>query len=220
MATLLRTRDLVLPPRGALPQFADDPLEHYYKPLIGPLYRGRLRVAKRLLGSERRRALLDVGLGSGIFLPELARYADRLVGVDVHPEVAAVDAALAALDVDAELREASLYELPFGDGEFDALVCLSVLEHLTDLTGALAEMRRVLAPGGVVVLGFPVRNPITDTFFRAVGYDPRAIHPSGHGEILAAAHAAPGLRVARVARMPWFLPLPLAAYAACRCEAD
>jgi SAM-dependent methyltransferase len=215
-----QTEPIVILPRGeARKTNAGDPVDFYYRPLVGELYRGRLRIARRLLGAGPFDALLEVGYGSGIFLPELARHARRVAGVEVHEEAASVAAALRRVGVDADLRRASLFEMPFADGEFDALVCLSVLEHLSELDAALAELRRVLRPGGVAVLGFPVRNAVTDAFFRLVGYDPRAIHPSGHAEIIGAVERHPGFALQRREHMPSVLPLPLAAYAACRCRA-
>ena len=206
-----------IPPRALVPKTdEDDPVDYYYKPLTGPLYRGRLRTAVGLLGGRRFRALIEIGYGSGIFLPELTRHADRLVAIDVHDEARRVEEMLRRLGVEAELRRASLFELPFEEGEFDGLVCMSVLEHFTDLEGALAEFRRVLEPGGTAVLGFPVRNPLTDAFFRLVGYDPREIHPSSHSDILSAAERHTGFAVERVGRFPALLPTPVAAYVCCR----
>ncbi len=220
MEELLETRGLVLLPRGAAPKTGEgDPIDFYYRPLTGGLYRARLRLAQRLLGHERYEALLEVGYGSGIFFPQLARQADRLAGVEVHEHAGEVRAALARFGLDADLRRGSLFEMPFEDGSFDALVCLSVLEHLRQLDRALDEFRRVLRRGAVLVLGFPTRNVLTDTFFRLVGYDPRRIHPSGHAEILGAARRHPAFEVERELHMPRALPLPLSAYAGCRCRA-
>ena len=98
-------------------------------------------------------------------------------------------------------------------------MCVSVLEHLTELDPALDELRRVLRPGGVAVLGYPTRNPLTDAFFRLVGYNPREIHPSSHADILAAAERHPAFAVDGRGHVPAFLPVPLSAYAACRCVA-
>ena len=211
---------LLLPPRALVPKpDAHDPVDYYYKPLTARLYRARLELAVDLLGVGRYPSLLEVGYGSGIFLPELARHADRLVAVDIHPESAQVEEMLRRLEIAAELSEASLFELPFADGEFHGLVCVSVLEHLTELDRALDELRRVLRPGGVAVLGYPTRNPLTDAFFRLARYDPREIHPSSHADILAAAERHPGFAVDARAHFPAFLPVSLSAYAACRCLA-
>lgn len=208
-----------LPARQLVPKPEDeDPIDYYYKPFTGRLYRARLELAATLLGSGHEH-LLEVGYGSGIFLPELARRAQRLAGNDIHPAREEVVQMLAGMQLDADLRDASLYELPWEDGTFDALVCLSVLEHLRDLKGALDEFRRVLRPGGIAVLGFPVRNPVTDTFFRIAGYDPREIHPSSHADIYRAIEAHPGFRIEERGKVPPFLPLPLAAYGACRARA-
>ena len=187
---------LLLPPRELVPKpDADDPIDYYYKPLTARLYRARLEMAVDLLGVGRYPSLLEVGFGSGIFLPELAEHTDRLVAVDIHPESARVEEMLRRLAIEAELRQASLFELPFEDAEFHGLVCVSVLEHLTELDRALDELRRVLRPGGVAVLGYPVRNPLTDAFFRLARYNPREIHPSSHADILAAAERHPGFDV-------------------------
>jgi SAM-dependent methyltransferase len=211
---------ITLPPRTLVPKTApDDPVDYYFKPLTAPIYRARLRIASSLLGDRIYGSLLEVGFGSGIFLPELSRHTRQLVGIDVHGESKRVTEMLHRLGISADLREASLFQIPFPTGTFDALVCMSVLEHITELDGALGELRRVLRSGGVAVFGFPVRNLITDGFFRAVGYNPREIHPSSHRDILAAASAQEKLVVERKSHFPRFAPLDLAAYAACRCRA-
>jgi 2-polyprenyl-3-methyl-5-hydroxy-6-metoxy-1,4-benzoquinol methylase len=208
-----------LPPRSLVPKTApDDPIDYYFKPLTARIYRARLKLAARLLDEHWYDSLLEVGYGSGIFLPELARRCDRLAGIDLHSESERVDQMLAELGLRVELRQASLFEIPFPDGDFAGLVCLSVLEHITELDRALDEFRRILRASGIAVLGFPVRNPVTDAFFRTVGYNPREIHPSSHRDILAAARAHPGFVVEREERFPQLAPLDLAAYIVCRCR--
>ncbi len=208
-----------LPPRMLVPKTAlDDPVDYYYRPLTARLYRTRLELAARLVGAGPYRSLLEVGYGSGIFLPELSLRTRRLAAIDIHDASDRVEKMLKELGVSAELYEGSLFELPFEQGEFDGIVCLSVFEHITDLDSALTELARVVRRGGLVVLGFPVRNVVTDTFFRIAGYNPRRLHPSGHGEIMAAAHANVHLSVSESSWFPRFVPLSLAAYAACRCN--
>jgi SAM-dependent methyltransferase len=216
-----RAGQIALPPRELVPKPAkDDPVDYYYRLPTARIYRARLRLAGRLLGSNSYDSLLEVGYGSGIFLPELARRCSHLAGVDVHHASQQVNEMLTRLGLHADLREASLFDLPFAEDTFDGLVCLSVLEHIVELDAALSEFRRVLQPGGIAVLGFPVRNPITDTFFRAVGYNPREIHPSSHRDILEAARRHPGFVVEREEHYPGWAPVDVAGYAGVRCRAS
>jgi hypothetical protein len=71
----------------------------------------------------------------------------------------------------------------------------------------------------MAVLGFPVRQPLTDAFFRLFGFDPRELHPSSHTDILLAAEQDEKFVVDRVAHFPRVLPLRLSGYAACRLRA-
>jgi 2-polyprenyl-3-methyl-5-hydroxy-6-metoxy-1,4-benzoquinol methylase len=215
-----REGPVALPPRALVPKTADDdPVDYYFKPLTAHIYRARLRLAASLLADRSYESVLEVGYGSGIFLLELSRRANRVAGIDVHDQVARVNEMLRRLRVRADLHHASLFEIPFASEDFEALVCLSVLEHIVDLNAALDEFARVLRPGGIAVLGFPVRNVLTDTFFRAVGYNPREIHPSSHRDILTAVREHDAFVVERQCHFPRRLPLDLGAYAGCRCRA-
>jgi ubiquinone/menaquinone biosynthesis C-methylase UbiE len=161
----------------------------YYSWYAGWLYRHRLDMIANLLGQRRYDRALDVGVGSGIFIKEMLAYADFVSGVDIHNTYDGVRAMLEKEGVDlarVDLRQGSIFDLPYGDKSFDAVVCISVLEHFADPRPALLEMSRVVRPDGWLVLGFPARNTITDVFFRLVGYDAREIHPASHKTILAA----------------------------------
>ncbi|MFV0276685.1 MAG: methyltransferase domain-containing protein [Parahaliea sp.] len=57
------------------------------------------------------------------------------------------------------LAAATALALPFADGCFDRVICCEVLEHIPDYRGALAEIRRVLRPGGLLCLSVPRRWP-------------------------------------------------------------
>jgi SAM-dependent methyltransferase len=102
------------------------------------------------------RSLLDVGCNVGAFLQHCRDCYPglELAGVEINPS--ALEAARANAPW-AELHHAGGEALPFADGRFDCVTCVEVLEHIPDgLRGpALAEMRRVLRPGGRLVLRTP-----------------------------------------------------------------
>jgi 2-polyprenyl-6-hydroxyphenyl methylase / 3-demethylubiquinone-9 3-methyltransferase len=109
------------------------------------------RVLTRELGLEPDGLrILDVGCGGGLLAEEFARLGCAVTGVDPSSEslkVARTHARAEALDI--EYREATGEELPFGDGEFPAVYCCDVLEHVDDVGRNIAEIARVLEPGGV-----------------------------------------------------------------------
>jgi SAM-dependent methyltransferase len=107
-------------------------------------------VFERNIGAGYR--CLDVGCGDGRKSgPWLAGHAGGYVGVDVS-ETAVAEAR--ALGLDARTIEDAA-ALPFPDAEFDAVVCIEVLEHLFEPQHALAEIRRVLRPGGTAIATVP-----------------------------------------------------------------
>jgi 2-polyprenyl-3-methyl-5-hydroxy-6-metoxy-1,4-benzoquinol methylase len=192
----------------------EDPLQYYYLPLTRHVYTRRLQLVCDLLEDGPFENLLEIGYGSGILLPELSQRCRRLVAVDIHRQFDQVYAMLEAEGVVASLHYGDVRSLPFQDGEFDAVVCISVLEHLVDLDAAVSEISRILRPGGVAVTGFPVRNSITNAFYRLVGHDPIKIHPSSHRDILDAIHS--GLQPDRSVIFPSFLPVDFSLYVVCR----
>lgn len=98
--------------------------------------------------------ILEVGCGGGLICEELAQRGAHMVGVD--PSSAALQAARAHAE-ESGLAERITYEqgyaekLPYTDGQFRAVVCLDVLEHVQNLPATIAEVARVLAPGGVFI---------------------------------------------------------------------
>lgn len=96
--------------------------------------------------------VLDVGCGTGI----VARHAaarvgsgGEVTGIDVNPAMLAVAGEVTAdLDPPIVWKEAAADDLPFADASFDAVLCQQAVQFFPDVPAALAEMHRVLAPGG------------------------------------------------------------------------
>ncbi|MFF2849322.1 methyltransferase domain-containing protein [Streptomyces sp. NPDC058001] len=93
--------------------------------------------------------VLDVGCGTGLAVAELLDRGVRAVGVDHEP--GALESARHRIP-GADLRVGDAEDLPFPDGTFHACRADKVLHELADPARAVAEMRRVVRPGGRVVL--------------------------------------------------------------------
>lgn len=175
---------IYLPRKGNLYKTEEgDPVFYHYFPIVGFVYKRRLENTLLMLGDRKYDDLLEIGYGSGLLLPELKRRCHRLYAVDIHKKLDLVYKMLEKEGVEAELISGSIMELPYEDKSFDVVVSVSVLEHLKDLDRAVGEIRRVMKKGGIGILSFPVKNKITDMFYRFAGYCASDIHPSGHREI-------------------------------------
>lgn len=100
--------------------------------------------------------LLDCGCGVGSITLDLAEIVapGETVGLDLDEgQLALARGAAAARGLtNARFQTGSVYELPFADGSFDAALAHTLLFHLSDPLRALKELRRVLAPGGIVAI--------------------------------------------------------------------
>lgn len=100
-----------------------------------------------LAGDVAGRRILDAGCGSGPLSAALSAKGAIVTGVDSSP--AMLHLARQRLGADADLHVADLNgTLPFADGSFDDVVASLVLHYLEDWSAPLAELRRVLKPGG------------------------------------------------------------------------
>ena len=152
---LIRTNDL------------DQARWNYRSGPLGYVQRKRFALAADLVGRGHD-ALLEIGYGSGIFMPELVGRCRRLYGADRHGEPDAVTAVLRAQGVPADLVTADAADLPFPDETFDAVVVISSLEFVPDVDAVAKEMTRVLRPSGVAVVVTPGFHPALDLALRVL----------------------------------------------------
>jgi ubiquinone/menaquinone biosynthesis C-methylase UbiE len=115
------------------------------------------RAVVTALALEAGDRVVDVGVGPGFLAAEMAEAlgpSGLVCGVDVSASMLALAAGRATPPGSApiELHEAAATAIPHPDGSFDVAVSTQVFEYLPDVAAALAELRRVLRPGGRVVL--------------------------------------------------------------------
>lgn len=140
-----------------------------YRGVLGRVERMRFSaIAAMLRVRPHARRLLEVGYGSGILLPELARHCDELHGVDVHDEAAAVTRQLARVGVAVRLVAGDGCALPYADASFDTVVVVSAFEFVPDVALAAREAVRVLTPHGVLVVVTPGTSPLLDLGLRVL----------------------------------------------------
>jgi len=110
------------------------------------------------LAAGHRGAVLEVGPGSGVYVPLLARLFDRVTVSDVHDAYLDAARALAASHANVAVVQDDIRRPGLPAGSFDVVLCTEVIEHIAESRAALAGMRRLLRPGGVLVLSTPQRH--------------------------------------------------------------
>jgi SAM-dependent methyltransferase len=132
-------------------------------------HRSYLREVRRVAPEGGR--LLDVGCAYGRFVREAARHYS-CSGCDVSQH--AVEVASRRLP-GVRIFRCDVLGLP-PTGLYDVVTCFDVLEHVPDLDGALAHLRRVLRPGGILALTVPVYDTPVGRLVRVLDRDPTHVH--------------------------------------------
>ena len=104
--------------------------------------------------------MLEIGVGTGGLLRELAARAEKVIGVD-HSPAMLEEAGRTVADnglTNIELRLGEMTHLPLSNAAVGCLVANMVLHHAADPAAVLVEFRRVLAPGGTLLLADLARH--------------------------------------------------------------
>ncbi len=167
-------QSLKSPAPSARPRFAS----FGYLPVGVPRYDipnrlfGNPNLMKRLQAPDIMAALdiqpgdrvLDFGCGSGYMTVEMAKLAAKAIGIDVNPYVGSIRVP-PSLAGRLEFIQTSGTRLPFADASFDCILASEVLPMIPEPGPFLAEMKRVLRPGGRLVVANGLGHPaIADAF--------------------------------------------------------
>jgi arsenite methyltransferase len=115
----------------------------------------RRRHVREALAARPGERILDVGCGPGFYARELLdEVGDQgsIVAVDASPDMLALARRRCEGRPNVSFLEGNAIALPVDDGDFDAALCVQVMEYVADPAAALAEMHRALRPGGRVVV--------------------------------------------------------------------
>lgn len=131
---------------------------------------GRQELIKDLLVPEKPRNILDIGCGTGETLTFMKKVfpKSKLQGIDYLPEAVKYTKSRGH-----SARRADALHLPFADASFDAVLLLDVIEHIKDDSGVIKEAKRVLKPGGVIILTAPALQFIWSAHDEGQGHERR-----------------------------------------------
>jgi ubiquinone/menaquinone biosynthesis C-methylase UbiE len=210
---MAKTMKIILPSKKLMNKIlAADPnqeifsLNRYYSPLYKFFYLKRFKIVLKLIDNEKFENMLDVGFGSGIFLPTLAKNAQNLYAIDIHQHIGLVEEMLKNTGARIRLKQASALNLPFENDSFDCITCLSVLEFIEDTDKAVSEMVRVAKKGAKIIIGAPSVNKLTDFCYKIAGKSGQnQKHYSNQNKIITSVKKF--WKVEKIIKFPSFTPL-------------
>ncbi len=143
--------------------------ESFFVPAIATPVSGELLAAANLSAGQR---VVDVACGTGVVTRAAAERVGATgtaTGVDLAPDMLEVARRTPAGGAPIEWYQADAAALPLPDGSYDVALCQMGLMFMDDKPGAIAELHRVLAPGGRVVVNTPGRiQPLFQAMERAI----------------------------------------------------
>jgi ubiquinone/menaquinone biosynthesis C-methylase UbiE len=126
------------------------------------------RIALRALLPSSGARLIEVGAGFGRLAAEYSGYGNVVLLDSSEVHVAAANETLGS-DPRLDVRLGDALALPFPDADFDAAVCVRVLHHFDDPRPLIAELGRVVRPGGVLVLEYANKRNLKSIARRLMG---------------------------------------------------
>lgn len=139
----------------AKPDLHKEWIAHYRTEEVNRFTADALGIALRKLSLPAGSNVLDAGCGSGTNSVWLAKQGFAVTGVDFSDfalSKAAEQAKMAGLGDGIDFRLGDLTRLDFQDASFDTVFCIGVLMHIPDVEAALAELVRLVRPGGALVI--------------------------------------------------------------------
>ena len=178
---------IVIPKKEELVSTGDsDPIEYglYHLPIIKYPFILRLKKVIQLFGNKKYDKMLEVGTGSGILIPELSRHCNSLYCIDIHDRIEDIKNFVKKKGINAKVSYGDIFNLKFKPRFFDAIVCISIIEHLVEVGKALDSIKRVLKDDGILFVGIPTKNIIGETIIELIAPGSKDRHVSDSVKII------------------------------------
>lgn len=111
---------------------------------------------------ERPGRALEIGFGAGVYLRALANHYDEVVGTDLNQSQLEYARARTADITNLQVLIDDITDSRLPAHSFDLVLCSEVLEHIRETSRAIAGIRRVVAPGGLLVVSTPQRHSLME----------------------------------------------------------
>ena len=164
-------------------------------PLVRELFWRRLGALLSLSGAKTRDRALDFGGGNGVLAPTLSRLYDEVCVVDLRTEMVEE---LREKDMLSNVKPCAgdIFALGLPGDWFDTIVAADVLEHIIDLPPLIREFRRLLKPGGELLVSAPSENGFYEFGRKVFGYmkPDDHYHPASYVEATIKAELRPAAR--------------------------
>jgi len=145
----------LLPKKELIKTSSIDHADWNYKAVIRYIQLKRFQLCIKLMNNTKYTRLLEIGYGSGIFMPTLTSSASEIYGLDIHEKNKEVEGILFKNNIKANLSSASAIEMPFDNNFFDCIISISAIEFIKDLDTACKEINRVLKKDGNFIVITP-----------------------------------------------------------------
>ena len=114
------------------------------------------------MGNKIYDRVLEIGTGSGIFLPEISKHCHELFACDIHNNMEAVKKLCDKYSIQVKLEHCPMENLIFPSNFFDLIIAISVMEFVDNLEKSIDEVKRILKPSGIFVTICPQKSTLLD----------------------------------------------------------
>jgi 2-polyprenyl-3-methyl-5-hydroxy-6-metoxy-1,4-benzoquinol methylase len=136
-------------------EYQEEPMDENYKnKVVGIISRGRVDKLLKEMGNLKGKKVLDVGCEAGYVSLRLNSKGANVYSFDICKS-ALIDFKKKKNSEKVNIFMAAAQKIPFKNNLFDYVICTEVIEHMPMLDLSISEMKRVLKPGGTVLITFP-----------------------------------------------------------------